>query len=269
MQQVTLNTSTVSIAEEWNELTKNQLLKIINLLFDKDLVMSMSNWRYGVLFQLLKIKFYNLRFLWLFMNLPKSDIVIALFPLMAWVEKKNTLTDFKIKSFTIKGVKYYPPEDGLINLTLDEFSSLEPLYTKYQKTKDVDYLDGLVGILYRKKRKKYNPHSLAYKGDIREDFNEHLIPYLSEAAEELPLREKQLIYLTYEGGRNKIIANCPHLFTSSEDKKQAKDFGFGGLILELSGNKFGDFEKTKQTNIITSFNFLEMEAIKLKQQKVK
>lgn len=267
MNNIRLNKSVTEVAQEWNELTLHQLLELVRLLFSVDLKVTQSQWSYAVLYQLLNIKWYNVRFLWNFLHLPKDMIVTALFPLTEFVKKENTLTDFKLTSFRIWFTKYYAPADELNNLTIDEFRFCEPFYVGYKKDKDMDCLDGLIAVLYRKKRKEYYPKAVSYNGDVRQDFNENLIVQHSKKVSKLSLRKKQLIYLTYEGARNKIINECPHLFRNDEDKKQGRDFGMSGLILELSGAKFGTFDETCKVKLKTAFNLLEMEAQKINNRK--
>ncbi|MCO6501360.1 MAG: hypothetical protein J5I47_13425 [Vicingus serpentipes] len=266
MLELTINKSTVKAAECWNDLKKDQLLKIVALFFNKELKMNTSTVRYALLYHTLNIKWYNLRFLWIFIQLPKVEIVGSLFPLIKWIEKENTLTEFKIKTIRSGFKKLYAPANGLTNITINEFRFTDELYIKYKKTADVDYLNTLVGILYRPKRENHNPDAVNYQGDIREDFNEHHLIRNANRLEKISLSKKQVIYLAYEGSRNKIIANHPHLFNNEEAQKQGKSFGYGGLILEMSGVKFGSFKETCQTNLITAFNFLEMQAIKAEKQ---
>lgn len=196
-------------------------------------------------------------------------LVTALFPLTEFVKKENTLTDFKLKRFRIWFTNYYAPADELKNLTIDEFRFTDAAYITYKNTKNEDYLDVLVAILYRPKRKEYYPKAVEYKGDIRQDFNENLVVQHAKKMSKLSLHKKQLIYLTYEGARNKIINECPHLFSGDDTKKQGRDFGFSGLILELSGTKFGTFTETCKVYVKTAFNLLEMEAQKAEKRKRK
>ena len=263
MIDLRLNNSTIKVAENWNELTKKQILSIVELLFGNNLKLTKQQWKYALLYKvLLKNELLNLKFIWLFTRLPKVDIISSLFPLVNWLEAGNTLTDFKLKSFRVGFTRFYAPKDGLINLTIDEFQFTDGFYIDYKKNKNIDYLDGLIAVLYRRKQAGYNPISPSYNGDIREVFNENTIVTNSKKASKLSLAKKHLILLAYEGSRNEIIENCPNLFSSKETQQKGKSFGYGGLILELSGDKFGNHLETKKTNLITAFNFLEMEAIK-------
>ena len=267
MIEIGLDKTRKSFPENWNECSKNQLFHIVHFLFMKERRLQSSEWSYFLILRLLGVKLWRVKFVWKFLRLPKNMVVQVFFPLLDFIRKENTLSQFKLKSFKVGFNKYYAPKDGLINITIGEFSFADPLYINYKKTGNEDFLDGLVAILYRKKRSDYNPGAANFKGDLREEFNEHLIVRNAIKIKKLAHVKKHLIFLAYEGSRNEIVKNCQSLFKDKEEIKQGKNFGYGGLILELAGNKFGNNEQTAKTNLITIFNFLEMEASKsLKQQ---
>ena len=97
MESIRLNNATTKAASNWNELSLYRLLKIVNFIFDRELKITVPQWKYAILYQVLDIKWFNFKFHWLFSLLPKSDLVCCLFPSIKWVEK-NTLTDFSNSS---------------------------------------------------------------------------------------------------------------------------------------------------------------------------
>lgn len=267
MNTIRLDNIKQKFPENWNECTLSQLLGIYSLLLPNTIIGPKSLAKTIVVLKLINARFYRFRFLRKFEKLPKHMIIQVFFPIVEKLLEKNTLTEFKLKHFRVWFKKYYAPADGLANITIEEFRFLDPMYVNYKKTGETHWLDGIVGILYRKKREDYNPTSVDYKGDIREDFNEHQIIRNSKIASKLSLEKRQLIFLTYEGCRNEIIDSCSNLFNSEESQEKGRNSGYGGLITELAGDKFGDYNQTCKTNLITAFNYLDEQAEKLKKQK--
>jgi hypothetical protein len=261
MTTITLDKHKMQFPTCWNELTLKQLLGLYTLLLPGTIVGTKSLAKSVIIIKLIAPNLFKFRFFFKFMQLPKHMVVQVFFPVIEFLTESNTLTEFKLKSFRVGLTKYYAPADGLKNITIDEFRWADKMYIKYKNTNDTDYLDGLVAILYRKKRKDYNPTLPTYKGDIREDFNEHTISKNSEKVDKLPLAKKHVILLAYEGSRNKQIAACEHLFSDTQ-KSTGKNDGYGGLLLELAGTKFGTYEQTCKTNWKIAFNYLENQAEK-------
>lgn len=267
MQNVEILSSKFSVPDKWNELNVKQSIEVARLLFAKNLKLTKQQWNYAVLYCLLNFKWYKPLAVYRFLQVPKTLVVMGMFPLTEFITKENKLTDFKMKRFRVGFTYFYAPADDLKNLTIDEFRFTDPLYINYKKTKNIDFLDALVAVLYRPKRKDYNPSSPEFNGDVREDFNEHLTVKYAKKVAKLSEHKKHLIYLAYEGARNQIITDCPNLFNSSEKIKQGRDFGLSGLILELAGGKFGTFPETCKTSVTTALNLLEMEAQKILNRK--
>jgi hypothetical protein len=266
MKVITLDKHKMKFPENWNELSLNQLLGLYTLLLPGTIKGSKSLAKSVIIIKLIAPNLFNFRFFFKFMELPKHMVVQVFFPLIEFLTESNTLTEFKLKSFRVGLTRYYAPADGLNNITIDEFRWADKMYIKYKQTNDTDWLDGLVAILYRKKRKDYNPTLPTYKGDIREDFNEFTISKNSEKVDKISLDKKHIILLAYEGSRNKQIEACEHLFSDTQ-KSSGKKSGYGTLLLELSGTKFGTYEQTCKTNWKLAFTFLENEAEKLSKLK--
>lgn len=254
MNNIRLNNDTIQIAEEWNELTSNQVLKLCDIIFyNRKKKLTKSAWSYAVLYVLLNIKWYQLRFLWNFLKVEKVDIVFHFFPLIKFLKDRNELTEFKIRSFRIGFRKYFAPGNYFSNLTLEEYKYADHFYASYNKEKNIDDLEALVAVLYREKSEA--PTLL----DNREAFDEAKLVKNAKRMMKLPLTYKQAILLSYEGCRNHLATHCPRIFQKGEEETNKRDFGFEGLILELSGNKFGDYENTKKTFVKKAFNLIEME----------
>ena len=192
-----------------------------------------------------------------------DDQVFDLLSLSDFIFKNNDLSRAVIPHFRIGLRKYYSPGNKLGNLSIEEFSYADTFYMKHKQTNEIEWLNLLIVTLYRPKTHDHRPDSVDYKGDIREEFNSYILNFRSEKISKLKNKTKFAILLFYEGCRNIIIKQHPHVFT--KNKPKGKDFGWGGTLVELAGNKFGTHEQTKKANLWDVMGHLEMEAIKAKE----
>ena len=239
----------------WNELTKKQLYKIAEIIHSERYLI---DGKIRLVVAVLGIR------LMLFLKLNASQ-VYDLLPLAKFVMNDNELTINLVPKLRISFTYYYGPNDRLSNITIEEFSFLDTFFIRYKETGDNLWLNLLCSAMYRPKRADYNPTAETYKGDIRVDFNKHLVFYSAHRFESLSSAQKYAILLFYDGCRNQITKKYWNIF--GQKKTSGKSFGWGGVLMELAGNKFGDHERTKTANLLDVLNHLEMEGIKTKKSK--
>lgn len=188
--------------------------------------------------------------------LDNEELYNLLF-LVDWVFERNTLTKNIFPILKVNSTDFYGPNNGLKNITCIEFAISESFFKSYNTKNDIESLNSLIGCLYR------NTDNTKKFGDLREDFNKDKIEFYSAIFSELDEEIKQCILLWYIGCRNKIISNFNIIFKGNENDKPS-EYGFLGLIMNMAGGKFGDFEKTSNTNL-----FLFLMEVKLLMQENK
>ena len=90
-------------------------------------------------------------------------------------------------------------------------------------------------------------------------FDKDTVEKYISSIKKLSYAQKHLILLWYTGCRKKIINDNRELF-SSENQTTAKNKGWLPVILALSGDKFGTFEQTENTDL--HLIFMELKDLK-------
>ena len=155
---------------------------------------------------------------------------------------------------------YYAPEDELGNITGFEWAFADKCYLDYHNTNDEKYLNLLVATLYRPKAEDAEK-----TGELRVKFNHRLIETYEKDLKLLKYAEKQLILLWFMGCRNYIVKQNKMIF-SEKNTANAGEKGWIHVIMELSGNKFGNVTETGETDLFLLF--LELRALKEKSDQV-
>lgn len=228
----------LKIPESWNQLNINQLTKIANILHSKE---STVFFDFKIFIALLNIKYWQLFKKWkafiIFKNIPLSTIKEN----YKWLYLDCNLTKF-IPNLKIKSKILKAPADRLNNLTIDEFSKADDLYLGWIKTQNFEYLEYLTAILYRE----------LYRNNKRVAFDNNELEKRAEDLSKINRKILLAILLSYQGSRNYIISEFPIVFPKPKaNKKLPKNSGFEKLILHLSGEKFGAYNETKNTNVYT------------------
>jgi hypothetical protein len=245
----------LKIPTNWNQLNDLQLKKIATY-FHVD--MQPVVYDYYIFRTLLNVRWWQFLKKW---KLKKTLKTVSLPDLKIhydWVYNSLNLTRFIPKITLRKNIKttvvLYAPADRINNLTADEFAHAEDLFLGWYDKKDLEYLVYLTAVLYREKDAKGKR--------IAFDKSE-----LEQRAAALTSMDTQIFYatfLSYAGCRNYLIEQFPTIFPKSDGPQTPpKSSGFGKLILELSGKKFGTYQQTKATNIYTFLSDLELELKKI------
>lgn len=161
----------------------------------------------------------------------------------------STLTKNLLPDIDVKGKTWYGPSDSLTNLLFAEFIHTETFLDYYGHTKKPEYLDKLIATIYRPQDPEYNPKSVNFHGDRREKFNDHLIDMRAVKLAEVHPAVKQAIYLFYLGCRNFIVKKFPKVFPPSSGNEKKKDafMQFMKLVDALANNDVTKNEQIRQT----------------------
>lgn len=184
----------------------------------------------------------------LYRHIPEHYL-IQFAPTLRFLFEQNKLNKWLIQSFRHRFRRYYGPADKLSNLTAYEFFIVcEPLYWKYKATGSISTLNALVATLYRPKRNDI------VQNDLREPLTDAGIAARAKRFASLPVPLQLAIVFNYEGCRNYIAHTHQKAFSNNGGGKSNKR---GDITLTLSGDKLGDLEKTRNTNLYTFLLHLE------------
>jgi len=238
----------ISVPETWNELSKKQLLYIADY------------WQAWQLLAKNKLDLNRAKAL-LFVQLMKGTTVFnkkkrvtlikgltneeqwALLQLTNFVFEKNTLTTCPFPVIKIGFKRFYAPNNKLGNIKALEFHFADFFYMKYVQTEQEEDLNNMIACIYRPAPKK------SETGEKRIPFYSGKIEEYALAISKLSFAQKQSILLWYIGCRTFIVEKYSRLF-SSENQSSAKNNGWLPLIMALSGDKFGNYDQTSQTDLI-------------------
>jgi hypothetical protein len=239
----------------WNEVNEKQLIAWAAICLKK--------LEFGEAIRMALIVFYSIPPIKFFL-IPESQKV-ELAPTLEFLFGPNKLIrwiikEVKIASFLAMTRRYYGPEDRLSNITIGEFRRLEFYWQAFTKSYELSaksyehrdsaegFLDLLIATLYRPKRK-----GLIDK-DVREDISEHGLRLRAEQMAKLPRKVRHAILLNYEGCRAYIREKYLDKLPKGESKSESEIFDYNGIILSVSGGKFGTFKETESAPL---YEFLQ------------
>jgi len=244
----------------WDGLDKKQLLTIGKywpLIYSQTDEEELSNAYYiskcFVLKSLLKVNGRT------FAKLDLDQVAVAFYELMGFLNEAPDLNTQILPHFRLFGRKYIGPEAKLYSSSFNEMIVADTLYMKIAKG-ETNLLEELVATLYRPKMGLFEMDEAKknkfWNGDKRKPFNEKRTKLLAKHFQKyLPVKYKWAIFYFYWGFRNTNVVVFENLFqeVKTNVKKTGNDYGWAGSLLELSGDKFGDFDKTSDTNWFTVF----------------
>jgi hypothetical protein len=248
-------TEMINIPENWNELSRKQLLYIAKyweawklLAQNKQSLLRAKSLLFVEL--MCGSTFFNKnRRLELIVQLTNEELY-SLTELTNFIFEANTLTICPIPYIKTAFRKFYAPNNRLGNITAFEFAFADSFFMKYMDGGELESLELLIATIYR-------PYALFTRK--RKAFDRDKINYSLKAVKKLSYAEKQLILLWYMGCRIQIIENNSALF-SNENQSSAKNNGWLPVILALSGDKFGSFDQTGHTDL--HLIFMELHELK-------
>jgi hypothetical protein len=165
--------------------------------------------------------------------------------------------------------KYYGPADVLSDCNAFEYKEAHAAFQQFISTQNVEYLDRLIAVLYRKKR-KFLPllqRLQNFDGQIRERFTPKTNPKLIEKRikhfSKLSFHVKYAVFLIYQSceeflrdGEIEIDGNPINLSELYKNDDNSSDTGIGlmGMFFELAESKvFGELQNVMNTNIYDIF----------------
>lgn len=178
------------------------------------------------------------------------------------------LTKNLIPTFKVSGVTYFGPSEKLFNITLSEFIHAETNLTRYKETKQVDYLDKVIAILYRPENPKYNPDSPDFNGDRRIPFNDHRFEERARKICRMNHNLKICIFLFYTGCQWWYQQQFPHVF-SHKSNKSGNNLGFLNLVDALTAGDVTKTDQIRETLLMDVMVHMERAAIEFEEMERK
>ncbi|HRH57400.1 MAG TPA: hypothetical protein PLS10_07095 [Chitinophagales bacterium] len=261
MRTLTIDGKEFSVAENFNELSKEQLLCFAADFYlqlprffwlnDQNEQEPISEDCYNALLytQLLNILQIDLE---LFDKFSGEDVVFLLdeMKLIHFLLEESTLT-----------INHFPqindlhgPENDFGDMDGEEFMWAEKFYIEFKQTKDIQKLNALIACLYRPA-----------------DAENKKLPFILKEVEEnekrvagIDITIKTAILFFFEGCRNEL----PQLYPAVFEGKKQKDGDFNEVLLQVAKDgPFGDFYSVLRTNIhliYKELNRVRKEAIEMK-----
>jgi hypothetical protein len=164
MHDIKIDGRPKQVPADWNELTRPLLLELLLALYSP--ADSPTQLRLRVLRVALQLSWDLL--------LECTDVQLAQ---LLWLAdpfvNEVRLTRQLLPTLQAPGLaRWWAPRENFCNLRLLEFILADAYFVAFsQDLTRLDYLDQLVGVLYRPERKPYRPHAPDYGGDRREGFN--------------------------------------------------------------------------------------------------
>jgi hypothetical protein len=252
MHHLQLNGRHKKVAENWDELSREQLLALMPVLYHKfaethrqqiEILKILFGINHVFALRITDVQYCQILWMTHFLLGEHVGLTKQLLPSVrrAWYHRPR-----------------YGPADGLSNVRFLEFVFADAYFVAYAQGQDEQWLDKLIAVLYRPQRKPYRPGAAGYGGDRRQDFNENLVDEHAAYLARLPQAEKLAIVTWYRGCRHALELRYPLVFTPENETKATENTGGWGQVLrEMSGQAFGNFDETGQQHLHTVLAKLE------------
>ena len=182
---------------------------------------------------------------------------------------KNFYPKLKLKTGTL-----IPAALNLSNIGFGEWCFLDTYMNFYYRSQgDEEWLNKMIATVYRPVDPEASESSPAYTGDLRERFNENLIPSREILVKDLKKNEKMAIFQWLSIAIKEAKNNRPDVFPEPEkvydengnpipvthDEEQEVEAGWMDIYSDLIGPKFGPSEQLKHTNAFFVLDYLNKE----------
>lgn len=251
-----LATATALIPEKWDEVPGYLYPTLAQLYLAPDDQLS----KYDKTYRALMLFCDDRHVLKVFRKL-NADEIYDILPLVDWVFDQMDLKKNHQPRFKKTKTMYFGPEEGLRNMRFAEWVMADTYYCGYAKDKDEESLNNLVATLYRPQGKgeEYLSWNVKYRGDVREKFNDALLPARAEIMGKLSLIYREAIYLWFASCRWQLQTRYKEIFESGGERQNTMLAGYGwfGIYDDLRGDpKFGGPAALEEEFIHTIFQSL-------------
>lgn len=176
-----------------------------------------------------------------------------------WIYQPPRLTNYTIPSFRIGLTKYYGPHSDMLNINVAEFVEVSMYYGAYLNSlasePDISLIDKMLAVLYRPGRSFYafEKNGPNFILDRRVKNNEYRFTQRVNRFKKLSPALKMALFLQYEGALEAFAQHFPNAFSASGGGGGNDTAGWVKLLMSMSGDIFGDYEKTQSVDVFTFF----------------
>jgi len=245
-----------NIPTDWNELTADQLLQVMDVFSNKNYAPEQT------LLKLLKILLSMSYRKWF--TLKAEDVEEYIYLVGFIFFETNYLTKQLIPMHN----GFYGPSDEIGNMVMKEFVFSEHFFMQWQDDKEnLDLLHSFIATIYRRSKPNYNFYWNP-DGDPRTEFNENICEWNAKHfIAGWPLNIKQAIAHWYGSCRLKLVDDNPEVFGGTGEPAK---HGLISIIRDVAKNgaygKFDEVENIPVNLMMIELNEVVEEGKKLEQE---
>ena len=230
MNQVEIDGETYFTPSDWNELTKKQVL-FVSRLFQGQL--TMVDFKLRALFDFLSARPKVIK------RIHPEDVYF-LCESLDFLIKEVSLTRNLLPVLRTGRRNYLGPADAMMNCTFGEFTMANSLLDSFSKTREQNYLDEMVAVLYRpRKRFWFIRKFFTDNQDPRKRFVNRSLKKRCNRIAALDYDIKYSIFLYFSGVLNSLPDLYPYVYQQKGDTG-IEDNGWASLIISLADGKTDD-----------------------------
>lgn len=235
----------ITTAQSWNDLNEWQLDQIAHLYLNTEVDQFEKAYEKMILilFQKKPGFFAKIRLYKILRNITISDLEIH----ARFLVKKTDLHHFP----EIKGL--IKPAPRLGDITIKQFSAIDSFFAAYEKNKTEVHLNRFVASLYR----------------LKKDFDELLLPDISQISRKCSRAKKERIALAYKFTRFLIWQKYPIIFPPPKKevenpqvpvfkKKEPHYIPFEKIMIGLAMDELQPLGKKQDINITKIYEFMDV-----------
>lgn len=232
------------LPQSWNELTAGQLRALAKTNF---MLQSEAAKKLYLCYRFLRVPF------WLFLRFPRHDL-LYIYRHLSTLMGDNNLSRTLLTKVRVGLDVWIGPDHYGKNMSFLEFIRADTAYSSFLQGGAMTHLNTLVAVLYRPSRSDVFESAPEFKGDERIPLNEYHLAERARQASRIRPVDRYAILLQYAGLRRYLQERYPETFSGGKSSR----FGWAGVIVSLSGEKFGDDDAVAGKNIHAIFTHLEM-----------
>jgi hypothetical protein len=261
LQSPTGKTSLFQMASCYSELNEKQL-QGISFLYKNHIAKLSQQDKEAMKIALLPYMLTPQPALELVLNIPAATWV-DIYPHLEWIFETPRFTKWPSTFLDKLHKELHAPVEMLRTSSILEMTTMDDAFVIASKEKDFTKVYEIIACLFRPMRKDIHTFkkSAEWNGDVREPFNQYTV---KERAQKLQRTVSKItatsVYLYAKSFHDvQLVEKFQNLFPVDEQKEEGapevvrvgNNYGWPGVILEMSNTKFGDLEKTKAMNWYT------------------
>ena len=253
---------TYNYPKGWDELSPRQYRKTCEIIASNN---DLGLVRVKLLMHLLRLKLKWRRptlETTLIFKLPTPELYTLLHDsdILGWLYAGGGPSKMMVKKFRHNGRMYYAPPARLTNVCTVELIGAFQCFKEYARTKDQQYLDKLISLLYRPREKWrfFASFSKKYNKDKREPLNQVLWEEREKTFKNLNHGIRIAVLNQFNGHWKIFESKYKYIFVKSRKSEEGTG-GLMNLLYDVSGKIFGNMKKTKMAPADEVFKYVDMQ----------